>query len=158
MRTIFIVAIVVSSLLSSVFAQEGVRVKDVAKVSGLEDIQIFGYGLVVGLDGTGDRSQTMFTEQSVINMLKNLGVAIPEQVLRLRNVASVMVTGTLTPFKRKGSRLDVTVSSVGDATSLEGGTLVFTALQGPDGTVYSSAQGPLATGGYEHSRLSSPKR
>lgn len=129
--------------------QEGVRIKDVANISGLEDIQLLGYGLVVGLDGTGDRYQTVFTEKTVINMLKNIGISIPEQHLRLRNVAAVMVTGTLAPFKRKGTKFDATVSSMGDATSLEGGTLILTALQGPDGVIYSSVQGPLATGGYD---------
>lgn len=130
-------------------ADQTVRIKDVAKITGLEDVQLFGYGLVVGLAGTGDRSQTIFTEQTVVNMLKSMGIELPEKRLRLRNVAAVMVTGTLLPFKRKGSRIDVTVSSMGDATSLEGGTLVLTPLQGPDGVSYASSQGPLATGGYE---------
>lgn len=133
----------------SLYSQQIVRIKDVATISGLEDIQLFGYGLVVGLDGTGDKSQTIFTEQSVINMLKNMGIELPEKRIRLRNVASVMVTGTLSPFKRKGTRFDVTVSSIGDATSLEGGTLILTQLQGPDGKIYALAQGPLATGGYD---------
>jgi flagellar P-ring protein precursor FlgI len=133
----------------SVSAQQTVRIKDVATLTGIEDVQLYGYGLVVGLAGTGDRSQTIFTEQTVTNMLKNMGVELPEKRMRLRNVASVMVTGTLKPFKRKGSRFDVTVSSMGDATSLEGGTLILTPLQGPDGQVYGSGQGPLATGGYD---------
>jgi flagellar P-ring protein FlgI len=135
--------------LSVAQGQQGVRIKDVANISGLEDIQLLGYGLVVGLDGTGDKYQTVFTEKTVINMLKNIGITIPEQHLRLRNVAAVMATGTLAPFKRKGTKFDATVSSMGDATSLEGGTLIMTALQGPDGIVYSSVQGPLATGGYD---------
>jgi len=146
-----IAALCVSVMLTSLGAQaqQGVRIKDVANVSGLEDIQLLGYGLVVGLDGTGDRYQTVFTEKTVINMLKNIGISIPEQHLRLRNVASVMVTGTLAPFKQKGTKFDATVSSMGDATSLEGGMLILTALKGPDGIVYSSVQGPLATGGYD---------
>jgi flagellar P-ring protein precursor FlgI len=131
------------------FAQSGVRIKDVAHLSGIEDLQILGYGLVVGLDGTGDRFQTVFTEQTVINMLKNIGISVPEKHMHLRNVAAVMVTGTLAPFKRRGTKLDVAVSSMGDATSLEGGMLILTALQGPDGNIYASAQGPLATGGYD---------
>lgn len=130
-------------------AQQNVRIKDVASITGLEDIQLLGYGLVVGLAGTGDRNQTVFTEQSISNMLKNLGIELPEKHIRVRNVAAVMITGHLTPFKRKGTRFDVTVSSMGDATSLEGGTLILTPLQGPDGVVYASAQGPLATGGYD---------
>jgi flagellar P-ring protein FlgI len=130
-------------------AQDGIRVKDVANISGLEDMQIYGYGLVVGLDGTGDRYQTLFTSQTIRNMLKNLGIELPNQQLYIQNVGAVMVTGTLKPFKRKGTRLDVTVSSIGDATSLEGGTLLLTPLQGADGHEYASAQGPLATGGYD---------
>jgi flagellar P-ring protein FlgI len=144
---IFYTMVLLASI--SAFGQPGVRIKDVANVSGLEDVQLLGYGLVVGLDGTGDRYQTVFTEKTVINMLKNIGISIPEQHLRLRNVAAVMVTGTLAPFKRKGTKFDATVSSMGDATSLEGGTLILTALKGPDGVVYSSVQGPLATGGYD---------
>lgn len=130
-------------------AQQTVRIKDVASLTGLEDVQLFGYGLVVGLARTGDRTQTVFTEQSIVNMLKNMGIELPEKHIRVRNVAAVMVTGTLTPFKRKGTRFDVTVSSMGDATSLEGGTLILTNLQAPDGQSYASAQGPLATGGYD---------
>jgi flagellar P-ring protein precursor FlgI len=130
-------------------ASSGVRIKDVANISGLEDLQIYGYGLVVGLDGTGDRSQTVFTAQTVVNMLKNMGIELPAQQIRVQNVAAVMVTGILKPFKRKGTRFDITVSSMGDATSLEGGTLLLTSLQGADGLIYGSAQGPLATGGYD---------
>ena len=129
--------------------QDEVRVKDVATIAGLEDVQLFGYGLVVGLAGTGDRSQTIFTNQTVTNMLKNMGIELPERQMRLRNVAAVIATGKLAPFKRMGTRFDVTVSSLGDAKSLEGGTLILTPLQGPDGTIYASAQGPLATGGYD---------
>ena len=131
------------------YADSGVRIKDVANISGLEDVQIYGYGLVVGLDGTGDRSQTIFTTQTVINMLKNMGIELPEKQLRVQNVAAVMVTGILKPFKRRGTRFDVVVSSMGDATSLEGGTLLLASLQGADGTIYASSQGPLATGGYD---------
>jgi flagellar P-ring protein FlgI len=147
--------IAVSSLILTIcinnvcFADAGVRIKDVANISGLEDIQLYGYGLVVGLDGTGDRSQTVFTTQTIFNMLKNMGIELPEKQIQVRNVGAVMVTGTLKPFKRKGTRFDVVVSSLGDATSLEGGTLLLTSLQGADGVNYSSAQGPLATGGYD---------
>ena len=134
---------------SCIFAQQGIKVKDAATIGGLEDVQLYGYGLVVGLAGTGDRSQTVFTTQTVVNMLKNMGIEVPEQQLRTRNVASVMVTGNLPPFKRRGTKIDVTISSMGDATSLEGGTLILTGMQGHDGTIYASAQGPLATGGYD---------
>ena len=145
---LMIIAAVVLSAAVSVNAQ-GIRIKDVASISGLEDVQLFGYGLVVGLAGTGDRNQTVFTEQTIVNMLKNMGVELPERHIRVRNVAAVMVTGQLAPFKRKGTKFDVTVSSMGDATSLEGGTLILTPIQGPDGQVYASAQGPMATGGYD---------
>lgn len=143
------ISLVLLIVISFAAAQQQVRIKDVASVTGLEDVQLFGYGLVVGLAGTGDRGQTVFTEQTITNMLKNMGIELPEKHIRVRNVAAVMVTGQLAPFKRKGTRLDVTVSSVGDATSLEGGTLILTPLQGHDGTIYASAQGPLATGGYD---------
>jgi flagellar P-ring protein precursor FlgI len=150
MRNILKICVYLIAIMSiTAIAQQGVRIKDVANISGLEDIQLLGYGLVVGLDGTGDKSQTVFTTQTVINMLKNMGISLPEQHLRLRNVAAVMATSTLAPFKRKGTKFDITVSSLGDATSLEGGTLILTPLQGPDGNVYASAQGPLATGGYD---------
>ena len=130
-------------------AQNDVRIKDVASISGLEDVQVFGYGLVVGLAGTGDRFQTVFTTHTIKNMLKNMGIELPDKYIRVRNVAAAIVTGTLPPFKRKGTRFDVIVSSLGDARSLEGGTLLMTPIQGPDGEVYASAQGPLATGGYD---------
>jgi flagellar P-ring protein FlgI len=144
----------ITSILSICFlvaaiSAQNVRIKDVASITGLEDVQLVGYGLVVGLAGTGDKSQTVFTEQTIINMLKNMGIEVQDKNMRIRNVASVMVTGTLTPFKRKGTRFDITVSSLGDATSLEGGTLIMTPLQGGDGTIYATCQGPLATGGYD---------
>ncbi|MFW6255069.1 MAG: flagellar basal body P-ring protein FlgI [Chitinivibrionales bacterium] len=150
-NAVFCMIVVASIILSSleVWAQQQVRIKDVASISGLQDVQLFGYGLVVGLAGTGDRTQTIFTEQTIANMLKNMGVELPDRTMRVRNVAAVMVTGNLHPFKRKGTRFDITVSSLGDAASLEGGTLILTPLQGPSGVVYASAQGPLATGGYD---------
>jgi flagellar P-ring protein precursor FlgI len=141
--------LLILALAATISAQQDVRIKDVAHIAGIEELQLYGYGLVVGLDQTGDRYQTIFTEQSVINMLRNIGISLPERHLRLRNVAAVMVTGTLAPFKRKGTKFDVTVSSMGDATSLEGGTLILTPLQGPDGIIYGSAQGSCATGGYD---------
>jgi len=144
-KTIFAICLITAVL----NAQQNVRIKDVAAITGLEDIQLVGYGLVVGLGGTGDKSQTVFTEQTISNMLKNMGIELQDKHMRVRNVAAVMITGTLTPFKRKGTRFDITVSSMGDATSLEGGTLIITALQGGDGTIYASCQGPLTTGGYD---------
>lgn len=145
--SIIIAAVIVLTIEGN--AQNDVRIKDVASISGLEDVQVFGYGLVVGLAGTGDRFQTVFTTHTIKNMLKNMGIELPDKYIRVRNVASAIVTGTLIPFKRKGTRFDVIVSSLGDARSLEGGTLLMTPIQGPDGEIYGSAQGPLATGGYD---------
>jgi flagellar P-ring protein precursor FlgI len=130
-------------------AQIQVRIKDVATVSGVEELQLFGYGLVVGLSGTGDRRNTVFTEQTIRNMLKNMDIELPDKYMRTENVAAVMVNAMLPPYKKRGTRIDVTVSSLGDARSLEGGTLILTPLQGADGKIYATAQGPLATGGYD---------
>jgi flagellar P-ring protein precursor FlgI len=127
----------------------GVRIKDVAAIEGVRDNQLVGYGLVVGLPGTGDRLRnSAFTRQSLIGMLERLGVNTRDQEARLdtRNIAAVMVTANLPAFTRAGSRIDVTVSALGDATNLTGGTLVVTPLLGADGEVYAVAQGALATG------------
>jgi len=124
-----------------------VRVKDIAHLQGISDIQIVGYGLVVGLDGTGDKQRTVFTVQSITRMLQQMGVAVDADKSRVKNVAAVMVTAKIPPFSKKGSKIDVQVSSIGDATSLEGGVLVLTPLKGPDNLVYAVAQGPLSIGG-----------
>jgi len=144
-----ITIILTAAILANSFAAANVRIKDVAKINGVEDLQIYGYGLVVGLAGTGDRTNTIFTAQTMKNMLKNMGIELPEKQITMRNVAAVMVTGTIDPFKKRGSRVDVAVSSIGDARSLEGGTLIMTALQGPDGEMYATAQGALSVGGYD---------
>jgi flagellar P-ring protein precursor FlgI len=119
------------------------RLKEIASIAGVRSNQLVGYGVVVGLDGTGDQTtQTPFTVQSMINMLSRLGVTLPPgQALQLKNVAAVMVTTDLPPFARTGQPLDVTVSSIGNAKSLRGGTLVMTPLKGADGQVYAMAQG-----------------
>ncbi|MBC7208302.1 flagellar basal body P-ring protein FlgI [Methyloversatilis discipulorum] len=125
------------------------RIKDLASLSGVRNNQLVGYGLVVGLDGSGDQTtQTPFTVQSVINMLGNMGVTLPPgQNLQLKNVAAVMVTASLPPFARPGQAMDVTVSSMGNAKSLRGGTLVMTPLKGADGQIYGIAQGNVVVGG-----------
>jgi flagellar P-ring protein precursor FlgI len=149
MKKIITVTAIFAVLCTNIFAASGVRVKDVAKISGTEELQITGYGLVVGLAGTGDRTNSTVTNQTMRNMLRNFGIELPEKQIAMRNVAAVMVTGTLDPFKKRGTRTDVTVSSMGDARSIEGGTLLLTMLQGPDGEVYATAQGAISTGGYD---------
>jgi flagellar P-ring protein precursor FlgI len=128
-------------------ALAGTRVKDIAYVQGVRGYQLIGYGLVVGLNGTGDTQRSTFTLQSVTSMLKRFGVTVPAAELRTRNVAAVVVTATVPPFAKEGGLLDVVVSSMGDATSLQGGTLLFTPLSGVDGVVYATAQGPISIGG-----------
>jgi flagellar P-ring protein precursor FlgI len=126
------------------------RLKDLTSVEGIRDNQLIGYGLVVGLAGTGDKQQTIFSVQTLGNMLQRMGVSIQNQIttIQVRNIAAVFVTANLPPFARPGIKIDVTVSSIGDAKSLAGGTLLLTPLSAPDGQVYAVAQGPLVIGGY----------
>ncbi len=126
------------------------RIKDLANVAGVRDNQLVGYGLVVGLDGTGDQTaQTPFTIQSLVSMLRQLGVTLPANINpQLQNVAAVMVHATLPPFSKAGQTIDVTVSSMGNAKSLRGGALLMTPLKGVDGQVYAIAQGNLVVGGF----------
>lgn len=125
------------------------RIKDLASIQGVRDNQLIGYGLVVGLDGSGDQTtQTPFTVQSTISMLAQMGVTLPPATsLQLKNVAAVTVTATLPPFARAGQTIDITVSSIGNAKSLRGGTLIMTPLKGADGQVYAMAQGNMLVGG-----------
>ena len=125
------------------------RIKDISNIQGVRANQLIGYGLVVGLDGTGDQTtQTPFTVQSIISMMNQLGITIPPGTsLQLKNVAAVMVTSALPPFAQPGQTLDVTVSSMGNAKSLRGGTLLMTPLKGADGQIYAMAQGNLVVGG-----------
>jgi flagellar P-ring protein precursor FlgI len=125
-----------------------VLVRDITSVQGVRDNMLVGYGLVVGLNRTGDSQQTYFTVQTLANAMQRMGVLITPSTVEVKNVAAVFVTAMLPPFARPGARLDVTVSSVGDAKSLEGGVLLMSALHGPDGQVYAEAQGPLQMGGY----------
>jgi flagellar P-ring protein FlgI len=138
-----------SALMLAVPAAHAQRVKDLAMVQGVRSNQLVGYGLVVGLDGTGDQTtQTPFTTQSLLSMLNQLGVTLPPGInLQLKNVAAVMVTAVLPPFSRQGQQIDVTVSSLGNAKSLRGGTLLLTPLRGADSRVYAVAQGNLVIPG-----------
>lgn len=124
------------------------RIGDLVAVEGVRTNPLIGYGMVVGLNGTGDRNQTVFTVQTLASILQRMGVQIPPSSVRVNNVAAVFVTANLPPFSDAGTALDVTVASAGDAKSLDGGVLLLTPLYGPDGLVYASAQGPLAVGGY----------
>lgn len=125
-----------------------VRLKDISSVEGVRDNPLIGYGLVVGLKGTGDSQQTIFTNQTLGNILNRMGVTIPPTAILVHNVAAVFVTATLPPFAKPGMHIDVEVSSVGDAKSLLGGLLLLSSLNGPDGHTYALAQGPLIVGGY----------
>lgn len=133
------------------FAASADRIKDVASIQGVRDNQLIGYGLVVGLDGSGDQTtQTPFTVQSVISMLSQMGVNLPATAttgMQLKNVAAVMVTAVLPPFSKPGQTIDVTASSLGNAKSLRGGTLLMTPLKGADGQIYAMAQGNVLVGG-----------
>ena len=148
-RSVLILAACLLPLVSAPVRAE--RIKDLASVQGVRNNQLIGYGLIVGLDNSGDQTtQTPFTTQAIINMLSQLGVNLPaDQVskLQLKNVAAVMVTASLPPFSRPGQNIDVTVSSMGNAKSLRGGTLLMTPLKGADGQVYAIAQGGVLVGG-----------
>jgi flagellar P-ring protein precursor FlgI len=130
------------------------RIKDVATIEGIRDNQLVGYGLVVGLRGTGDSSQTVFPAQTLISALERMGITVPQTGansaanMQVKNMAAVFVVATLPPFSRPGYKMDITVSSAGDARSLEGGILLMTPLYGPDGQIYAQAQGALVLGGY----------
>ena len=123
------------------------RIKDISSIHGIRQNQLVGYGLVIGLEGTGDNSKAAMVRTSMSNLLENFGISIPKNDFKLKNVAAVMVTAELPAFARKGSRIDVTVSSMGDADSLYGGTLLLTSLKGIDGNVYALSQGNLLVGG-----------
>ena len=124
------------------------RIKDMARVQGTANRNLFGYGLVVGLAGTGDQTGTEFTVRSLVNMLTKVGVTVDPDDVRVNNVAAVMVTAKLPSFAQAGSKIDVIVSAIGDCDSLEGGTLLYTPLQSGDGEICATAQGPLSIGGF----------
>ena len=139
---------VAALLLCWALPAQAVRIKDIATFSGVRDNQLIGYGLVVGLAGTGDKKDSVFTLSSMKNMMDRMGIGVNSSALKIKNVASVMVTARMPVSSKPGSRLDVTVSSVGDATSLLGGVLLQTALKGVDGKTYCLAQGSLTVGGF----------
>lgn len=150
-------ALIVLALCAPVFgeaAPQRARIKDVAAIEGIRENQLVGYGLVVGLRGTGDSSQTVFPAQTLISALQRMGITVPQtgsnsaSNMQVKNMAAVFVAATLPPFSRPGYRVDITVSSAGDARSLEGGILLMTPLYGPDGQIYAQAQGALVLGGY----------
>ncbi len=128
--------------------QRQARIKDLAFIEGIRDNQLVGYGIVVGLQGTGDSQQTTFPTQTLAATLLRMGVSVPATSIRVQNLAAVFVSAVLPPFARPGTKLDITASSAGDARSLEGGLLLMTALYGADGKIYAQAQGPLVVGGY----------
>ena len=128
------------------------RLKDLIAIEGVRDNQLLGYGLVVGLAGTGDRQQSLFSAQSLANLLQRMGVSVPGAMLRVANTAAVLVTATLPAFAQPGMHLDITAAAIGDARNLQGGILVLTSLRGADGQVYAIAQGPVVTGGFSSGR------
>ena len=142
---VFFAALVVAGAWCRV---DAARLKDIADVEGVRPNQLIGYGLVVGLNGSGDGTQAQFTIQSIVNMLERMGINVDPKQVKVKNVASVMVTAKMPPFSKIGQKIDVVVSSIGDAKSLQGGTLLLTPLKGSDGKVYALAQGPLSIGGF----------
>ena len=131
-----------------------VRLKDMVTIEGTDPVEVLGYGLVIGLNGTGDGRSIAYTTQSIRNLLERMGLTVPEDRIRAKNVASVVVTGTVTPWDGPGSSVDVSVSSIGDASSLAGGVLLLSELRGPDGKLYGTAQGAISVGGFDVTTVS----
>ena len=142
------VCLVLTANLASAATLQSARIKDLASIEGIRDNPLIGYGLVVGLKGTGDSQQTVFSTQTLANMLQRMGVQVNAANVMVKNIAAVFVTAELPPFARPGMQIDVNVSSVGDAKSIEGGLLLMTRLFAANGQVYAAAQGPVAVGGY----------
>lgn len=141
-------ALLICLILILAVPAHAVRIKDIVDIKGVRPNQLVGYGLVVGLNGTGDSDDATFMIQSFVSMLERMGVTVQPEDIEIDNVAAVMVTTDLPAFAHTGSRIDVLVSSIGDAQNLQGGTLLFTPLKGADGNVYAVAQGPVSTGGF----------
>jgi flagellar P-ring protein precursor FlgI len=135
-------------LASNAWPTDGTRLKDLVSVEGVRENQLVGYGIVVGLNGTGDKRQTVFSSQSLTNLLSRMGVQVDPTAILVRNTAAALVTADLPAFAQPGTRLDVSVAAIGDCTNLQGGILVLTTLKGADGQVYAAAQGSVVTGGF----------
>jgi flagellar P-ring protein precursor FlgI len=142
------VGLILSGLIAVPAFGGGTRLKEIASLEGVRDNQLMGYGLVVGLNGTGDKRQTIFSAQALANILQRMGVSVNPTAILVRNMAAVMVTATLPPFAQPGTKIDVTAAAIGDATNLQGGLLLLTPLNGADGKVYAAAQGNILTGGF----------
>lgn len=149
-----LLSLILIVLASGAAARPAVRLKEIASLDGVRDNQLVGYGLIVGLNGSGDKRQTMFSAQSLANMLNRMGVGVNATMLQVRNTAAVMVTANLPPYAQPGARIDVSVAAIGDATNLQGGLLVLTPLKASDGRVFAAAQGAVVTGGYASGRAS----
>ncbi len=147
-RTVVLLCSLAAPLRPAEEVTAGTRLKDLVTLEGVRENQLIGYGLVVGLAGTGDRQQTVFSTQSLANLLQRMGVVVDPTAIQVKNTAAVMVTANLPAFAQPGARIDVTASSVGDARTLQGGLLLLTALKGLDGQTYAIAQGPVVTGGF----------
>jgi len=145
-RFISVIVVIISLFYAAVCP--AARIKDIASIKGVRPNQLFGYGLVIGLNGSGDKAGSTFTIQSMVNMLENLGIHVSTQDIKVSNVAAVMVNASLPPFARVGMKIDLTLSSIGDAKSLQGGTLLLTPMKGVDGKIYALAQGSISVGGF----------
>jgi flagellar P-ring protein precursor FlgI len=147
-RSLILIAILMTLILLPLLTVDAARIKDIASFQSTGDIQLIGYGLIVGLDGTGDSKSAKFTAQSLSNMMERMGLTLSPDEVKVKNVASVMVTARMSPYSHTGSKIDCAVSSLGDASSLQGGMLLITPLSGMDGAVYATAQGPVSIGGF----------
>lgn len=152
-RSVLLCFVIASSVLRGA-EDHGVRLKDLVTIEGVRNNQLIGYGLVVGLNGTGDRQQTLFSAQSLTNLLQRMGVSVSPTQITVKNTASVIVTATLPAFAQPGANIDATVAAIGDATNLQGGLLVLTTLRGVNGQVFATVQGPVITGGFIAGRSS----
>jgi flagellar P-ring protein precursor FlgI len=146
---------VIAARLTAAETESQTRLKDLVTLEGMRDNQLVGYGLVVGLAGTGDKRTTVFSTQSLANMLQRMGITVDPTAIQIKNTAAVVVTATLPAFAQPGTHIDVTASAIGDAGNLQGGILVLTSLRGANGQVYATAQGPVVTGGFASGRATS---